>query len=168
MKRLLLIWIALAFGTTGATTILQSVTLPELVRESDRAIVAEVLRVEYGYDENRLPSTRVTLRVEETLFGKVSDETLEIKLFGAPTKMDDGLRLFVDGTPRYQRGDRYLLLLIPTSKWGFTNTAGLGFGAFKVSADGREIEHTYRPEREAYLPFRERLIRLKETAAAAP
>ncbi|MCP3980188.1 MAG: hypothetical protein GY716_12860 [bacterium] len=121
-----------AFGTT----LLQQQELSELVAESRRAVLAEVANVRYAYDEHHLPSTYLTLRVNDALYGDLpaSGETFEIKIYGAPVAMPDGLQLFISGTPHYRRGERYLFLLIEESRWGFTNTAGLPFGAFRVKS----------------------------------
>lgn len=127
-----------ATAATRAMSLVRAESLGALVDESRRCVLAQVIGVRYGYDDNRLPGTFVTLRVEDAVYGDelpAPGETLEIKLYGAPVEMDDGLRIHVDGTPRYRAGERYLLLLLGDSKWGFTNTAGLMFGAFRVEED---------------------------------
>lgn len=140
-------------GVSRATTILRLETLDTLVAESRRALLGEVVDVRYGYDEHGLHSTRVTLRVDDPIYGRLPPRgrDLEIKLYGAPVPMPDGTRLFVDGTPRYRVGDRYLLLLLDDSPWGFAGTVGLYQGAFRVSrgADGRDMAESLGGNRAA-------------------
>ena len=127
-----------AMSVSSATTMMRVQEFPDLVEQSQRAALVEVLSVSYAYDENQLPTTSVLLRVEDPIYGAPlpkAGETLRIKLFGAPVEMPDGRRLYVDGTPRYSAGERYVLLLLGESKLGFTNTASLGFGAFRVFGD---------------------------------
>ena len=127
-------------GTTAeATSIVRLTDFSQLIDESKRAVLAEVLEVRYELDAARRPSTWVTLHVEDPLYGDslpAAGGELTIKLFGAPVAMPDGQRIFIDGTPPYRVGDRYLLLLIKESKWGYTNTAGLFQGAFRIEASG--------------------------------
>jgi hypothetical protein len=128
-----------------AMTLIRTQELPELVKESRRAVLATVTSVHYGFDERQLHSTFIKLRVDDHLYGPdavLPGEEFEIKLYGAPDRMSDGSRLFVDGTPRYTVGDRFFLLLKGESPWGFTNTAGLQQGAFRISSDGAGILHT--------------------------
>jgi len=136
--RLLALLLAVALAApagTWATTILRVEDLGALVDESRRAVLAQVVDVRYGFDERQLHSTWVTLRVEDPIYGRVPrrGQDLEIKIYGAPVPMPDGSRLFVDGTPRYRPGDRYLLLLLDDSAWGFTDAAGLYQGAFRIA-----------------------------------
>ena len=134
--------LCLAAPAARATTILRVEDLGTLVAESRRAVLAQVVDVRYGFDEHELHSTWVTLRVEDPLYGRLPPRgrELEIKIYGAPVAMPDGSRLFVDGTPRYSPGQRYLLLLLEDSAWGFTDTAGLHQGAFRIEhgPDGRD------------------------------
>lgn len=126
-----------AVSVSSATTMMRVQEFPDLVEQSQRAALVEVLSVSYAYDENQLPTTSVLLRVEDPIYGAPlpkAGETFRIKLFGAPVEMPDGRRLYVDGTPRYRAGERYVLMLLGESKFGFTNTASLGFGAFRVSS----------------------------------
>ncbi len=135
--------LALALASRAwATTILRVEDLGTLVEESRRAVLAQVVDVRYGFDEHELHSTWVTLRVEDPLYGRLPPRgrELAIKIYGAPVALPDGSRLFVDGTPTYRRGQRYLLLLLDDSAWGFTDTAGLHQGAFRIDRgpDGRD------------------------------
>jgi len=126
-----------------ATTLVRVEDLGALVDESRRAVLAEVVDVRYGFDERQLHSTWVTLRVEDPLYGRLPrrGQDLVIKIYGAPVPLPDGSRLFVDGTPRYRPGDRYLLLLLDDSAWGFTDAAGLYQGAFRIARGrgGRDV-----------------------------
>lgn len=131
-------------SVTWATTLIRVQEFPDLVEQSQRAALVEVLAVSYGYDEHQVPSTSVLLRIEDPIYGAPLPEvgkTVRIKLFGAPVEMPDGRRLHVDGTPRYRAGERYVLLLLGESELGFTNTASLGFGAFKIfdNRDGQPM-----------------------------
>jgi hypothetical protein len=51
--------------------------------------------------------------------------------------MPDGSRLQVYGSPVFEPGERYLLLLGPTTAWGFTGVIGLFQGMFHVRQDGQ-------------------------------
>ncbi len=92
-------------------------------------------------DERKLHSTWVTLRIDDLVYGEGLEgrHELTIKVYGAPMTMPDGTRMFIDGTPEYRIGDRYFLLLRQDSAWGFTNTAGLAQGAFRVRAEGGSL-----------------------------
>jgi hypothetical protein len=145
----------LAVSLSSATTLMRVQEFPELVDQSQRGALVQVLAVSYGYDESHLPSTSVLLRVEDPIYGAPLPEagkTLRIKLFGAPVDMPDGRRLHVDGTPRYQVGERYVLLLLGESEFGFTNTASLGFGVFRVSDDatGQPLAQSVMGNRRAF------------------
>ncbi|UCF68697.1 MAG: hypothetical protein JSV80_05260 [Acidobacteriota bacterium] len=127
--------LVLAAASVPATSRLRIDELPALFDESQRALTAEVVVVHYGFDERRLHATFVTRKVEDRLFGDdlpSPGERLELKIYGAPEPMPDGSSLYVSGTPHYRIGERLLLPLIDTSAWGFTNTAGLHQGAFRI------------------------------------
>ena len=64
VRRLVGAALGVLFGASlaGATTILESQQLPELVDQSERAVLARVVSVDYRYDEHHLPSTVVTFR----------------------------------------------------------------------------------------------------------
>ena len=141
-------WLAAAIVLVSAAltlpaysaTLLRSQELPELVDESRRAVLATVTGVHHGFDERGLHSTFVELRIDDRLYGRTPRPggKLKIKLYGAPETLGDGTRVFVDGTPQYEMGSQYLLLLKDTSDWGFTNVAGLYQGAFKVRSNRGE------------------------------
>jgi len=139
---------------THATTILRVEDLPALVEEARRAVLAEVLDVRYGLDEREMHSTWVTLRIDDPLFGHVPrrGQDLVIKIYGAPVPMPDGSRVFIEGTPRYRLGDRYLLLLLNDSPWGFTDTAGMYQGAFRIArgSDGRDMAESLAGNRSVF------------------
>jgi hypothetical protein len=144
IRALTIIWFAVIATVlappTHALTLVRTSELPDLVDESHRAVLATVTSVLHGFDEQGLHSTFVKLRVEDHLYGPdvpPPGQEMDIKIYGAPETMPDGSRLFVEGTPRYTIGDRYLLLMIEDSPWGFTNTAGLHQGAFRITgSDG--------------------------------
>lgn len=132
-----LVLAAILAPAIDATTLVRYEQIPALVEESRRAVVAEVIDVRYGFDERKLHSTWVTLNVEQTIYGEPPvGSQLKIKIYGAPIAMADGTRLFIEGTPLYRRGERYLLLLREESDWGFTNTSGLFQGAFALDEKG--------------------------------
>lgn len=139
-----LVWAIAALGAVLAlpahsATLLRSQELPELVDESRRALLATVTGVHHDFDEHGLHSTFVRLLVDDRLYGQAPrpGEELTIKLYGAPDTLEDGSRVFVDGTPQYVIGQQYLLLLKDDSDWGFTNVAGLFQGVFEVGGKGR-------------------------------
>lgn len=133
--------VAMTAAPLSASTLLKLERLPELVAQSRRAVLARVVEVRHGFDEHRAHSTFVSLSVEDVLFGRnlpLPGELLSIKIYGAPVPLEDGSRVFVEGTPEYLVGERYLLLLLDDSGLGFTNTVGLFQGVFRVdtSSDG--------------------------------
>ncbi len=139
-----------AVPSAQATSLVRQTDLPGLVGESRRAALVEVVNVRSGLDERELHSTWVTLRVEDPLFGDElppAGDEFTIKIYGARETMPDGKRLFVDGTPLYAPGQRYLLLLVAESPWGFTSAAGLYQGAFRIVPDdrGRAVARNIRP-----------------------
>lgn len=145
----------LAVSVSVATTLIRVQEFPDLVEQSQRAALVEILSVSYGYDEHQVPSTSVVLRVEDPIYGVPLPEagrTFRIKLFGAPVAMPDGRRLHVDGTPRYRAGERYVLLLLGESEFGFTNTASLGFGAFRIfdNRDGQPLAQSVMGNRKIF------------------
>ena len=133
-----LILVAALVPVAYATTLVRHEEISALVKESRRAILGEVVGVRYGYDERHLHSTWVTLRVDETIYGASPSAGNEItfKIYGAPVAMSDGTRLFIEGTPLYRSGQRYLLLLREDSPWRFTSATGLFQGAFAVDEKG--------------------------------
>jgi hypothetical protein len=132
---------ALAFeGAASASTIVRPQDLDSLVAESGRAVLGTVVSVSQGYDERGLHATFVTFDVEDPVYGEGlpgPGGRLSFKVYGAPDPMPDGSRLFIEGTPRYRPGDRFFLLLLDESRWGFTGAAGLFQGVFRV-APGRD------------------------------
>jgi len=58
-----------AWLPTSATTLIELQELPDLVEESRRAVLAEVVNVRYGLDEHGLHSTWVGVRVDDALYG---------------------------------------------------------------------------------------------------
>jgi hypothetical protein len=127
------IFVGCVLPLAGATVVRTS-GLPELVEESTRGVVSEVVEVRHDYDDRGLHSTFVKLRILDALYGDVPGpgEQLSIKVYGAPDPMPDGSRLYVDGTPHFRTGERYLLLLVDDTGWGFTSAVGLYQGAFLV------------------------------------
>lgn len=125
-----------AVAPATATTLIRMEELPALVEESRRAVLAEVIEVRYGKDDQDLHSTWLTLRVEDPLYGDdlpAAGDELTVKIYGAPLTMPDGTRVFIEGTPLYRTGERYFLLLREDSSHGFTNVPGLYQGAFRAS-----------------------------------
>jgi len=133
--------LAAACAPVHSTTLVRSEELPALVEESRRALLAEVVAVRYGLDEHGLHSTWLTLEVEDALYGQdvpAPGGKLTVKLYGAPVTLPDGTRMFIEGTPAYEEGERYLLLLRGDSTLGFTNVPGLFQGAFRVWPESGE------------------------------
>jgi hypothetical protein len=131
-------------GSVQATTLVRVQELPVLVEESDGAALVRVTGVRYGLDERDLHSTFVTFEVEDPVYGSrfaAAGREMTIKTYGAPVTMPDGSRMFINGTPRYRVGERYLLLLMRESEWGFSSTAGLIQGVFHVARDARGKLH---------------------------
>ena len=128
-----------------AATVLLQADLEQLVAESESAALAEVVEVRHGRDERGLHSTWVTIRIDDPIFGNrlpTAGETYTFKSYGAPVRMPDGSRVFIDGTPDYRAGQDLLLMLLPVSRWGFSGTAGLSQGVFRVAGgpDARTAE----------------------------
>lgn len=122
----------------AAATAVRDVDLPTMLAETERVVDARVLAVDHLRDSRGLPATRVRLRIVEQFVGPASGEIVTIKLFGAALSSGDGDGIFVAGTPRFDVGERYLLLLRAKSRWGFTGIAGHHQGAFRltVAPDG--------------------------------
>jgi hypothetical protein len=128
---------------THATSLIEPLSLPELVQASHRAALVEAVSTRHGYDTRKLHSTWVTLRILEPLYGAdlgVQGASIEIKLYGSREPVPDGSRLVVSGSPDFEPGERYLLLLGPTTAWGFTGVIGLFQGMFHVRQDGQGRE----------------------------
>ncbi len=124
------------FAPALSSTLMRAQELPAVVAESERAALVTVVDVRYMPDEAGRPSTHLVLELADPLYGFARGERqVAIKLFGAPVPMPDGHFAHIDGTPRFTRGQRYLLLLRGTSPWGFTGIAGHVFGAFRVEED---------------------------------
>ena len=68
----LLLAVALAASPASATSLVAREELPALVEESERGVLAEVIRVHYGKDKRNLHSTWVTLRIEDLVYGRSS------------------------------------------------------------------------------------------------
>ncbi|HXV75936.1 MAG TPA: hypothetical protein VD788_06400 [Candidatus Polarisedimenticolaceae bacterium] len=132
--------VGLSAPVCDAATIVRSADLGELVAEAGSAILADVVAVRYGRDERGLHGTWVTVRVADPIFGDglpAAGGEYTFKSYGAPVTMPDGSRVYIDGSPSYRPGDSLLLLLLPRSRWGFSGTAGLSQGVFRVRVDAR-------------------------------
>lgn len=115
----------------SATTVLR-LPIEEMAARADLVIRAEVVRVVTvadPADERRL-STRVTVRVLESLKGYVTAPTLTITLLGGRTSR---WTLAVPGTPVFREGSEVVLFLHSTPR-GF-KPAGLWLGKYEVRRD---------------------------------
>jgi hypothetical protein len=152
-----------------AASIVRAADLAELVEESEVALAAEVVKVRYGKDDRGLHSTWVTVRVDDPIFGDrlpSPGEFYTFKSYGAPVRMPDGSRVFIDGTPLYRTGDTLLLMLLPVSRWGFSGTAGLSQGVFRLtgSEERRSARGIAGAPARPYPELRRSIVELAGTA----
>lgn len=109
-----------------------TVNIVDLIEDSEIIIQGMVKEVSDGF-ENGIPYTQVTVRVDETLRGKVGEE-YTFRQFGLtkPKKFDNGktyLGVTPEGWSKYEAGEATMLFLHKrASQTGLQTTAGLGQG----------------------------------------
>jgi hypothetical protein len=121
------------FAQRGAITVPRN--LAQLVAQADTVIRGRVLqvRVEPHPQLTNLHTVVVTLRVEDVLKG-------------SPREILTYRQLIWDMRDRYdaagyRKGQRFLLLLNPITRYGLTSPAGLEQGRFRILSDSSGVEY---------------------------
>lgn len=133
MKILSVLVLSGMLGSTYATTILP-MSLEELTRRSDRIVVAKVKSISYSQNEKSgYPETRVTLAVENTVYGNDKSETAVLAIPGGPA--GDGLVTIVPGMPQFNQDERAILFLVQDKNKGVSFPTGAEQGVFRIKTD---------------------------------
>ena len=134
-------------GSSAQAVILQSDTnLVTLLKDAQEIVVADVLSVTDGIDENGLPYTEITVGITEALRGDSQEGSFSFRQLGLlnPRTTADGTRKMPaapEWMPKYAVGDRVLLFLGPAaSMTGLRSPIGLGSGKFTFRAGAAENE----------------------------
>jgi hypothetical protein len=142
-KRILLaMWLAAAsFAPAFATTILP-LDLGQIVDQSANAFEGTVTDNRTGRDpQTGMLVTLTTFQVHDVLKGQPG-ATFTIKQIGGSSK-DEGLHYRVQGVPRFEVGESYIVFLPGISSAGFSSPVGLSQGRFSIAdgPQGREVSN---------------------------
>ena len=139
-KRLFLAFLlALAAAFPAAATSVLPVGLDQMVDNAAVAFEGTCTGNRTGRDPaTNLVATFTTFAVHDVLKGEVG-ATYEIKQIGG--SVPGGLTYKVDGVPKFQPGQDYVVFLPGISAAGFSSPVGLDQGRFIItpSANGREV-----------------------------
>jgi len=136
-----IVLLAMVGGHAAALTLAPPGNLIDMLTRSDAVFRGTVTAVTDGVDMRGLTYTEVTVKVSETLIGRVSG-TYTFRQIGlmAPRLSADGSRMLLpapEGIPRYAVGEDVLLFMnAPARITGLQSPYGLGAGKF-VFGPGR-------------------------------
>jgi hypothetical protein len=151
MKRITQKWlVAVLLAASAAAGAAQSATsrgvnVVDLLKHSDEIVTGLVESVTDGIDEEGVPYTEVTFKVQEAILGNAS-ETMTFRQFGlvSPRDMGNGRTMLPGpaGFPTFAEGQELLIFLgKPASMTGLRTAVGLGHGKFSLGAGNAENEY---------------------------
>jgi len=123
-------------AVTGHGTTVERMNVARLIGHAELILVGQVVGMTDGFDGRNLPYTDVTLRVAESIKGRVGG-SYTFRQFGlmAPRDLGDG-RTYVgvspDGFPRFEVGEHVVVFLHARTSLGFQSAAGLLQGKFRI------------------------------------
>lgn len=128
--------LSLALPPSGArASLVEAMSLRELVAASDEIVVARVEDQRARYDARGRIVTDVTLRVEERLYGRLSagERATALRLGGAVGER--GMR--VEGEAIYETGERVLLFArrVTTERGELLRPVGMSQGLFPIRGE---------------------------------
>lgn len=167
---LTLAWLALAVASAPAATVIR-LPFDRLIEDADLIIKAECIEKQTAWVNGHIETTH-KLKVEETLKGSFSEDTLDITMLGGRLVEPLPLTQFVPYQPTFYQGERAVLFLTtkkvklpadPTGKVEKSGTrllttpriVGLWQGKFTIlkdSAKGGEYVTRYSVENLGYVP----------------
>jgi hypothetical protein len=128
---MVVLFAALALATPAEATIIEAVSLEELVQRSDHVVIGVVLAEVPHYDERGRIVTDVRIRVESSMKGSTrTGDELMIRRMGGVIG-DIGMR--VEGEPEFDVGDRRLLFLRDRS--AYCRPVGMSQGVLPVRVE---------------------------------
>jgi hypothetical protein len=127
---------ALTSASLAARSVVERLSLSDLVERADVAVRAEVLSAHARRNEFGWIVTDYELRVSETLWGEAR-ELRRVTLPGGV--LPDGVGTIIPGMPTIEVGERALLFLSPMGSRKFCVPLGLSQGKFRerTAADGQ-------------------------------
>lgn len=143
-KRILLaMWLAAAaaLAPAFATTVLP-LDLGQIVEQSATAFEGTVVDSRTGRDpQTGMLVTMTTFQVHDVLKGEPG-RTFTIKQVGG-TSAAEGLHFRIQGIPRFDVGESYVVFLPGISSAGFSSPVGLSQGRFSIAdgPQGREVSN---------------------------
>lgn len=124
------------FGPVARATIVEALTMTELVEAADHAALVEVVGLDPHYDELERIVTDVTVRVVEPLVGPTRPgDTLVVRRLGGVVG-DVGLR--IEGEASFVLGERVILFVQEVS--GVLRPVGMSQGVLPVERDEHDDE----------------------------
>lgn len=128
-----------AISKLSSTTLLQR-ELPEIARDAQTIAFGTVVGKESGWfigdGDEKLIYTTYTLRVEEIIKGNAQQESISFKVVGGTV---GEVSLFVPSAPRYEPGERIIVLLGSDDQEWLSDVVGWTQGSFHV-VDGMIAE----------------------------
>jgi hypothetical protein len=163
--------LAAVAGGRAHATVLVPLSDEALVQSSPLIVIGEVSRIESVELHGGRIVTEITLRVEETLKGRVSGDTVVVTEPGG----DVGERaVWIHGAPEFVVGEHVLVFLTPRRN-GSCRTNGLALGKYSIStsAGGGRWATRSRPTPDvrpldAFVDTVRRLVGSDRGATAAP
>jgi hypothetical protein len=117
-------------------TIVEALTMAELVQEADHAALVEVVALDAHYDELDRIVTDATVRVIEPLVGPdAPGDTFVVRRIGG--RVGD-LALRIEGEPSLQLGERVIVFVEEVA--GVLRPVGMSQGVMRVVRDENDVE----------------------------
>jgi hypothetical protein len=124
--------VSLLLLPVAQATIVEALSMRELVQEADHAALVEVIALEPSYDELGRIVTDATVRVIEPLVGPSAvGDTLVVRRIGGTL---GGLALRVEGEASFVLGERVVLFVEDLG--GVLRPVGMSQGVLPVTRDG--------------------------------
>jgi hypothetical protein len=105
-------------------------SIDDLTKRSDVALVGKVTSISHTNDAGRYPETRFKMDVLEIFYGSEDLSEVTVCLPGGPA--GNGLTTFVPGMPKFQVGEKVALFLVLDKDRGVAVPTGLEQGVFRV------------------------------------
>ncbi len=124
--------VALLCAAPLAASSVRELPFDALSRTAKRVISGEIVRVVSDYDENGYIYSDVTMLVRNAAPRSLEGRPYTFRTIGGEV---DGRRLFIQGMPRFEVGQKVALFLHDSSNTALGPTVGLWQGVFFVDRD---------------------------------
>lgn len=158
-------WLLALYAVPADASIVQALTLDELVEESEQILVGEVLLTESFVRSNGTLGTWHRVRVERGLWG-VPPEDREVIIETLGGHIGD-LAMRVEGEPTFEEGERVILFVRGAGPYTMARPVGMSQGVMRVSDEQGE-PMVSQNQKEMMLVRRNAQGRLEKSLGALP